>query len=38
MSNLKIDGLINKYGNLYFHAYLGRVTEQLRIKVIIITI
>lgn len=34
MSNLKIDGLINTYSDLYFHAYLGRVTEQLRIKYI----
>ena len=33
-SNLKVPGLINAYGDLYFHAYEGRQPERLNVKYI----
>ena len=34
LSNLKIEGLINAYGNLYFHSYKDRTPKSLRVKYI----
>ena len=34
LSNLKIEGLINAYGNLYFHSYKDRAPKSLRVKYI----
>ena len=34
VSNLKIDGLINTYSDLFFHPYIGRQPEQLNVKYI----
>lgn len=34
MSNIQIDGLINAYGNLYFHAYDSDVPKKLNVKYI----
>jgi len=34
LSNLKIEGLINAYGNLYFHSYKNSAPKSLRVEYI----
>ena len=34
LSNIKIEGLINTYSDLYFHAYKGRQPQNLNVRYI----